>query len=120
MKVRNAALAKAAQGQVHRRSRTVRHGHGRFATSETLTTEVVAVTDLSEYLQFGPPPLTDSYNFVSCMLYEVITVTMGTRLRLVVDAPTPVEAPIATRCMRCAGSFGAAGVPLQAVPDPVR
>lgn len=56
MKVRNAALAKAAQGQVDRRSRTVRHGHGRFATSETLTTEVVAVTDLSEYLQFGPPP----------------------------------------------------------------
>jgi hypothetical protein len=56
MKVREAALAKAAQGPVQSRSRTVRHGHGRFQTTETLTTELVAVTDLNEYLQFGPPP----------------------------------------------------------------
>lgn len=56
MKVREAALAKAAQGQIQRRSRTVRHGHGRSATTETLTTELAAVTDLDEYLPFGPPP----------------------------------------------------------------
>ncbi len=56
MKVREAALAKAAQGQAQRRSRTVRHGHGRLATPETLTTELVVVTALNQYLQFGPPP----------------------------------------------------------------
>lgn len=56
MRVREAALAKAAQGRVQSRSRTVRHGHGRSQTTETLTTEVVAVTDLNEYRQFAPPP----------------------------------------------------------------
>ncbi len=56
MKIREAALAKAAQGPVQTRSRTVRHGQGRFQTTETLTTELVAVSDLDEYIQFGPPP----------------------------------------------------------------
>jgi hypothetical protein len=56
MKVRAAALAKAAHGRVHSRSRTVRHGHGHFQTTEVLTTELVVVTALNEYLQFGPPP----------------------------------------------------------------
>jgi hypothetical protein len=55
-RVRAAALSKAAHGQAQRRSRTVRHGHGCFATTETLTTELMVVTDLNEYGQFGPPP----------------------------------------------------------------
>lgn len=56
MKVRAAALVKAAHGPVQTRRRTVCHGHGRFQTKETLTTQLVAVNDLNEYLQFGPPP----------------------------------------------------------------
>lgn len=56
MKVREAALVKAAQGPVQTRSRTVRHGHGRFQTTQALTTQLVAVHDLNQYLQFGPPP----------------------------------------------------------------
>lgn len=56
MKVRAAALAQAAQAPVQTRSRTVRHGHGCFQSTETLTTELVAVSGLDEYIQFGPPP----------------------------------------------------------------
>lgn len=56
MKVREAALAQAAEGPVQRRSRTVRHGHGRTQTTETLTTELGSVCGLNQYLQFGPPP----------------------------------------------------------------
>lgn len=56
MKVRAAALAKAQEGDVQTRRRTVHHGHGRYQTTETLTTELVAVSNLNEYLQFGPPP----------------------------------------------------------------
>lgn len=56
MHVRAAAVAQAARGTVQRRSRIVRHGHGRFQTTETVTTELVAVSDLNEYVQFGPPP----------------------------------------------------------------
>lgn len=56
MKVREAALSQAAEGPVQRRSRTVRHGHGRTQTTETLTTELGSVCGLNQYLQFGPPP----------------------------------------------------------------
>jgi hypothetical protein len=57
MRVREAALAQAAHGKIQSRSRTVFHGHGRFQSRETLTTQLVAVTGLNQYVQFGPPPL---------------------------------------------------------------
>jgi hypothetical protein len=58
MAVTAEARAQAAAGQgitVGRRVHTIRHGHGRTAWTERLETEVVGITGLTTYDQYGTP-----------------------------------------------------------------
>lgn len=62
MAVRADAQALAREGPTAGRVRTVRHGHGRTATTETKTTRLVGVTGVTTYDAYGPPDHTRHRN----------------------------------------------------------